>query len=241
MIHAHRFDKTTRSCPSLAIRSPRLRSTPLKNVATTGALCGTSLRCAGCLGGWSCCGSSWTRSRRPAGRRLPPCTPLAPPKTRHTSGAETGDRLVGEPGQETPGPAPSRRLSAPPPASAYDRRGAGGQDDAAHSPRLPARDKKIGKSPAYPQLGSRQAGQRPRERARPQEGHEHIVGGFRLGHIADVHGKMDEHRGSPHPRSREGLPPGNSLALLRPAWLTWEGLWSGGSCGNDTPSTAPWQ
>jgi len=42
-----------------------------------------------------CCGSSWTHSRRPVGRRLPPCTPLAPPKTRHTSGAETGDRLVG--------------------------------------------------------------------------------------------------------------------------------------------------
>jgi hypothetical protein len=94
--HAHRFDKPTSVCPSLAIRSPRLRSTsPLKNVATTGALCGTSLRCAGCLGGWACCGSSWTRSRRPAGRRLPPCAPLAPPKTRHTSGAETGDRLVG--------------------------------------------------------------------------------------------------------------------------------------------------
>jgi hypothetical protein len=30
-----------------------------------------------------------------AGRRLPPCTPLVPPKTRHTSGADTGERLVG--------------------------------------------------------------------------------------------------------------------------------------------------
>src|SRR5262249_29423379 len=94
--HGHRFDKTTRSCPSLAIRSPRLRATsPLKHAATTGALCGTSPRCAGCLGSWSCCGSSRTRSRRPAGRRLPTCTPLAPPKTRHTSGADIGDRLVG--------------------------------------------------------------------------------------------------------------------------------------------------
>jgi hypothetical protein len=42
------------------------------------------------------------------------------------------------------GPAPSRRRSAPPPASAYERRGAGGQADAATSLQFRAREKKTG-------------------------------------------------------------------------------------------------
>ena len=76
----------------------------------------------------------WGRPHDDPGRRLPPCTPLAPPKPRHTSGAETGERLVAEPGRATPGPAPARSQSAPLPASAYERRGAGGRE----RPRLPA-------------------------------------------------------------------------------------------------------
>jgi hypothetical protein len=76
----------------------------------------------------------WGRPHDDPGRRLPPCTPLAPPKPRHTSGADTGERRVAEPGRATPGPAPSRSQSAPLPASAYERRGAGGRE----RPRLPA-------------------------------------------------------------------------------------------------------
>jgi hypothetical protein len=56
----------------------------------------------------------------------------------------------GGPGQATPGPAPSRRRSAPPPASADARRGAGGQADAAYRLPLPGREKKTGRSPACP-------------------------------------------------------------------------------------------
>jgi len=80
-------------------------------------------------------------SRQPTASTMHPSGPSQ--NTAYEWGRDWGE-ACGGPGRVTPGPAPSRRRSEPPPASAYERRGAGGQADAATSLQLRARDKQTG-------------------------------------------------------------------------------------------------